>query len=67
MSKKCALAVLFGGRSSEHEVSLMSARSILENLDQEKYQIYPVGITKEGRWLLYEGPCSGLENGVWEE
>ena len=67
MSKKCALAVLFGGRSSEHEVSLMSARSILENLDQEKYQVYPVGITREGRWLLYEGPCSGLENSAWEE
>ena len=67
MSEKRALAVLFGGQSSEHEVSLMSARSILENLDQEKYRLYPVGITKEGRWLLYEGPYSGLEDGSWQE
>ena len=53
--KKVSLAVLFGGRSSEHEVSLMSAASVLENLDREKYDIYMVGITKEGRWLLYTG------------
>ena len=58
--KKVSLAVLFGGKSSEHEVSLMSAASVLENLDREKYDIYMVGITKEGRWLLYEGPVSGL-------
>lgn len=65
MSKKISLAVLLGGQSSEHEVSLMSARSILQNLDPEKYDVYMVGITKEGRWLLYEGPVSGLEDGSW--
>lgn len=65
MSGKLSLGVIFGGQSSEHEVSLMSAASILENLDNEKYEIYKIGITKEGRWLLYEGPVSGLADGSW--
>lgn len=65
MSDKLRLGVVFGGQSSEHEVSLMSATSILENLDPSKYEIYPIGITKEGRWLLYEGPVSGLSDGSW--
>ena len=64
MMKK-QLAVIFGGTSSEHEVSLMSASSILENLSVEKYEIYPVGITKEGKWYLYRGPVSGLTDGSW--
>ncbi len=64
---KMRLAVIFGGASSEHEVSLMSATSILENLDREKYEIFMVGITKEGKWLLYTGPVSGLMDGSWEK
>jgi D-alanine-D-alanine ligase len=51
MEKKLRIAVLFGGRSGEHEVSLMSARSVLSALDPEKYQITQIGITKEGVWL----------------
>ncbi len=51
MSEKLRLLVLFGGRSGEHEVSLMSARSVLRALKPEKYDIIPVGITKQGRWL----------------
>lgn len=65
MSNKLRLGVIFGGQSSEHEVSLMSAASILENLDETKYEIYKIGITKEGRWLLYEGPAAGLGDGSW--
>lgn len=65
MNDKLSLAVIFGGQSSEHEVSLMSSASILENLDPQRYQIHTVGITKEGRWLLYEGPVSGLGDGSW--
>ena len=65
MSKKLQLAVVFGGQSSEHEVSLMSAASILENLDRDKYDIHQLGITKEGRWLLYGGPAEGLSDGRW--
>lgn len=65
MSKKLDLAVIFGGQSSEHEVSLMSAAFMLENLDREKYNVLPVGITKSGRWLLYGGPAEGLADGRW--
>ena len=54
--KKLKVAVLFGGASSEHEVSRMSATSVLNNLDTEKYDVLPVGITKDGRWYLYSGP-----------
>ncbi len=66
MSQLCSLGVIFGGQSSEHEVSLMSAASILENLDPSRYQVHKVGITKEGRWLLYNGPVSGLKDGTWQ-
>ena len=50
MSKKNVL-VLFGGVSSEHEVSLSSAYNVLTNLDSQKYNVYPVGITKQGAWM----------------
>ena len=49
------IAVIYGGRSGEHEVSIVSATSIVRHLDKEKYNIFPVGITKEGNWLLYGG------------
>jgi D-alanine-D-alanine ligase len=50
--RKLRVGVLFGGSSSEHEVSLMSARSVLDALDPEKYEVVQIGITKEGRWLV---------------
>lgn len=64
--KKLSLAVIFGGASSEHEVSLMSAASILQNLSREKYDVHMVGITKDGRWLLYTGPVELLDKDGWE-
>ena len=64
--KKLKVAVLFGGASSEHEVSRMSATSVLNNLDTEKYDVLPVGITKDGRWYLYSGPVEDLCSGAWE-
>jgi D-alanine-D-alanine ligase len=52
MSKgKIRLGLIFGGRSGEHEVSLMSANSILNAIDREKYEVVPIGITKAGKWL----------------
>lgn len=51
MNQKIKVGVLFGGRSAEHEVSLVSAASIIHALDKTKYDILPIGITKEGRWL----------------
>ncbi|MEZ0536990.1 D-alanine--D-alanine ligase family protein [Caldicellulosiruptoraceae bacterium PP1] len=61
---KLNIAVLFGGVSTEHEVSIISAKSVIENLDKEKYEIIPVGITKEGKWLLYTGKIEDL-NDKW--
>ena len=54
MSKKINLAVIFGGRSGEHEVSLSSARGVMKNLDKEKYNVIPIAITKGGNWLIGE-------------
>jgi D-alanine-D-alanine ligase len=51
MSKKLRVGILFGGRSGEHEVSLLSAASILKAIDRDKFDVVPIGITKEGRWL----------------
>jgi D-alanine-D-alanine ligase len=52
VTKKIRVGVVFGGRSGEHEVSLKSARSVIEAMDPERYEIVPIGITKEGRWLM---------------
>jgi D-alanine-D-alanine ligase len=51
MAKKLRVGILFGGRSGEHEVSLLSAASILKAIDRSKFDVVPIGITKEGRWL----------------
>lgn len=48
---KTRVGILFGGRSGEHEVSLLSAASVLDAIDKEKYEVVPIGITKEGRWV----------------
>jgi D-alanine-D-alanine ligase len=63
MSDKLNLVLLFGGRSGEHEVSLMSARSILNAINQEKYKIFQVGITKEGRWVHGTKTLEAFETG----
>jgi len=49
--KKIRVGILFGGRSGEHEVSLLSAASVLKAVDRDKYEVIPIGITKEGRWV----------------
>jgi len=54
-SKRLRVGVLFGGRSGEHEVSLASAASVIRALDPEKYEAVPIGISKEGRWLVGRG------------
>ena len=52
--EKIRVGILFGGRSGEHEVSLLSAASVLNAIDKEKYDVVPIGITKDGRWLTAE-------------
>ena len=65
---KMNVCVLFGGISPEHAVSLRSAESVLNNMDTEKYQIFPVGITRQGQWLLFGSDnYSLLPGGAWED
>jgi len=65
--KKLNVCVLFGGISPEHAVSLRSAESVLNNMDSEKYNVFPVGITREGKWLLFGGKDYALlPDGVWQ-
>ncbi|MBM7582415.1 D-alanine-D-alanine ligase [Caldicoprobacter guelmensis] len=66
MSEKLKVAILFGGQSGEHEVSLMSCTSVVKNMDRDKYDIYFIGITKTGKWLLFEGDVEDIQNGKWE-
>ncbi len=62
------LLILFGGLSNEHEVSRVSASSIVRNADKEKYELVTVGITKDGRWLLYENADpEKMASGEWEQ
>ena len=64
--KKLNVCVLFGGVSPEHEISLRSAEAVLNNLNKEKYNIFPVGITKQGKWILFAGTdYSMLPSGGW--
>lgn len=60
------LCVIFGGESPEHDISQKSVTSVLNNLDKDKYNIYTLGITRDGRWLLYTGAWSLIEPGEWE-
>ncbi len=66
MSKK-TVAVLFGGRSSEYEVSLLSAASVLDHIASDRYDVITIGITKEGRWLWYDGPSEAVADGSWKD
>lgn len=63
LTQKIRVGVLFGGRSGEHEVSLMSARSVVRVLDTNKYAVTQIGITHEGKWLAGEGALDALETG----
>lgn len=61
------LAVLFGGQSSEHEVSLVSAYSVLTNIPKDKYDVMCIGITKKGHWMYYPGEYEDIRTGEWEK
>lgn len=63
MDRKLNIAVVFGGRSGEHEVSLMSARSVLAVLDPEKYHVIQIGITHDGSWVTGRNVIEALEKG----
>lgn len=66
MSKK-TVCVIFGGQSPEHDISQISVMNILNNLDKDKYEIIPVGITKGGAWYAYYGEYEAIRTGDWEK
>ena len=61
--RKIRVGVIFGGKSGEHEVSLMSAQSVMRAIDKGKYEVVPIGITHEGRWLTGGDPLKALTGG----
>ncbi|MBQ1334960.1 MAG: D-alanine--D-alanine ligase, partial [Clostridia bacterium] len=63
---KTTVLILFGGRSSEHEISLRSAATILSNIDCDKYTVVKIGITREGHWLLTCADAETIKSGAWE-
>ena len=67
MKDKTKVLILFGGVSSEHEVSRVSASSILAHISEDKYEINTVGITKEGNWFLTSSPAVRIGDGSWEQ
>ena len=64
---KKSLLCLFGGRSKEYEVSLMSASAMIAALDRELFEVHTVGITKDGKWYLYTGDLESVADGSWPE
>ncbi|MGD8398176.1 MAG: D-alanine--D-alanine ligase family protein [Anaerolineae bacterium] len=66
MVDKIKVGLIFGGRSGEHEISLLSARGVLGAIDRDKYEVVPIGITKEGRWLAAGDPLEALTSGQVE-
>jgi D-alanine-D-alanine ligase len=69
VSKKIRVSVIFGGRSSEHSISCISAGSVLRALDRSRYDVVPIGITKSGKWVLEADNADRLaiQNGVFPE
>ncbi len=63
---KIKVAVLFGGVSNEHDISLISATNIINAIPADKYDVIPIGITKKGRWLFYPGDVNAIASGSWD-
>lgn len=67
MTDKIKLGVVFGGQSGEHEVARVSAYNVLQVINQDKYDITTIGITKDGRWMIYHGDWDKLPDGSWQD
>lgn len=65
--KRKVIAVLFGGCSSEYDVSLKSASAVIQSIDLRKYDVVPLGITRQGAWYRYGGPVMQILDGTWME
>lgn len=64
---KLKIAVIFGGKSSEHDVSLVSATHVIKSIPKDKYEVVCIGITKRGHWVKYIGPVDEIADGKWEQ
>lgn len=64
---KLKIAVIFGGKSSEHDISLVSAAHVIESIPKDKYEVICIGITKKGHWLKYIGPVKEIAAKNWEQ
>ncbi|KNZ40291.1 D-alanine--D-alanine ligase family protein [Acetobacterium bakii] len=67
MGNKLNIGIVFGGQSGEHEVSRVSAYNVLGVINQEKYNVITIGITKKGKWYLYSGEHIKIKDGSWEQ
>mgnify|MGYP006298137921 CR=1 FL=1 len=67
MAERLKVGVLFGGRSGEHEVSLVSAIAVLNSIDPQKYQVIEIGITRQGDWLVGQNVLDALRSGQLEK
>jgi D-alanine-D-alanine ligase len=67
VTRKIRVGIIFGGRSGEHEVSLASARSVLRAIDNRLYEAVPIGITRQGKWLVADSPETLLRDGAVSE
>jgi D-alanine-D-alanine ligase len=67
MENKLKLGIIYGGRSGEHEVSLMSARSVLSVIDRDKYEVVEIGITRQGQWLVGEDLWTKLKEEKYDQ
>jgi D-alanine-D-alanine ligase len=67
MKKRITVGIIFGGRSGEHEVSLLSAQGVMGAINRDKYKVLPIGIAKDGRWLISGDPLQALASGEMTE
>ncbi len=65
--EKIKVAIIFGGQSPEHDVSLVSAHAVLSNLDRTRYAAIPLGVTRAGEWFRYDGDIARIRDGSWQQ
>ena len=63
---KLKAAVIFGGTSKEHQLSLSSAADVVKNIPRDKYEVICIGITRKGRWLYFPGSPDEIASGEWK-
>ena len=61
------IGVFFGGKSTEHEVSCISATAVIKAIDKDKHDLVYIGINKKGKWFRYDGPVDNIADGSWEQ